>query len=79
MRGGGNFEVFEELFADDFLDHTPQPGRIIPPALNKFQCAMLLEDHGGGFSMLLVDFTIGSGNSGNKSIDIGPLLNEREG
>jgi hypothetical protein len=31
---------------------------------------MLLEDHGGGFSMLLVDFTIGSGNSGNKSIDI---------
>ena len=22
-----NFELFEELFADDFLDHTPQPGR----------------------------------------------------
>jgi predicted ester cyclase/DNA-binding transcriptional ArsR family regulator len=22
----GNFEVFEELFADDFIDHTPQPG-----------------------------------------------------
>src|SRR4029077_6865215 len=21
----GNFEVFEELFADDFVDHTPQP------------------------------------------------------
>ena len=21
-----NFEVFEELFADDFIDHTPQPG-----------------------------------------------------
>jgi hypothetical protein len=32
---------------------------------------MLLEDHGGGYSMLLVDFTIGSGNSGNKSINIG--------
>ena len=27
VQGGGNFEVFEELFADDFLDHTPQPGR----------------------------------------------------
>jgi steroid delta-isomerase-like uncharacterized protein len=26
VQGGGNFEVFEELFADDFLDHTPQPG-----------------------------------------------------
>src|SRR6202795_4365672 len=27
VQGRGNFEVFEELFADDFLDHTPQPGR----------------------------------------------------
>ena len=26
VQGGGNFAVFEELFADDFLDHTPQPG-----------------------------------------------------
>ena len=26
VQGGGNFEVFEELFAADFLDHTPQPG-----------------------------------------------------
>ena len=25
VQGGGNFEVFEELFADDFMDHTPQP------------------------------------------------------
>ena len=28
VQGGGNFEVFEQLFADDFLDHTPQPGRL---------------------------------------------------
>jgi len=27
VQGGGNFEVFEELFGDDFLDHMPQPGR----------------------------------------------------
>ena len=27
VQGGGNFEVFEELFAHNFLDHTPQPGR----------------------------------------------------
>jgi hypothetical protein len=27
VQSGGNFEVFEELFADDFLDHTPQAGR----------------------------------------------------
>jgi steroid delta-isomerase-like uncharacterized protein len=27
VQGGGNFDVFDELFADDFLDHTPQPGR----------------------------------------------------
>ena len=24
VQGGGNFTMFEELFADDFLDHTPQ-------------------------------------------------------
>jgi steroid delta-isomerase-like uncharacterized protein len=26
VQGKGNFALFEELFADDFLDHTPQPG-----------------------------------------------------
>src|SRR6202048_2133955 len=26
VQGRGNFDVFEELFADDFVDHTPQPG-----------------------------------------------------
>lgn len=26
VQGGGNFELFEELFAQDFVDHTPQPG-----------------------------------------------------
>jgi steroid delta-isomerase-like uncharacterized protein len=26
VQGKGNFDVFEELFADDFVDHTPQPG-----------------------------------------------------
>jgi len=25
VQGGGNFELFEELFADGFIDHTPQP------------------------------------------------------
>ena len=25
VQGTGNFDVFEELFADDFVDHTPQP------------------------------------------------------
>jgi predicted ester cyclase len=25
VQGQGNFELFEELFADDFVDHTPQP------------------------------------------------------
>src|SRR3954468_18026177 len=27
VQGGGDFGLFEALFADDFLDHTPQPGR----------------------------------------------------
>jgi steroid delta-isomerase-like uncharacterized protein len=27
VQSAGNFDVFEELFAEDFLDHTPQPGR----------------------------------------------------
>jgi len=25
VQGKGNFQLFEELFADDFIDHTPQP------------------------------------------------------
>src|SRR5215831_13446225 len=25
VQGAGRFEVFDELFADDFIDHTPQP------------------------------------------------------
>ena len=25
VQGKGNVNVFEELFADDFVDHTPQP------------------------------------------------------
>lgn len=25
VQSKGNFELFEELFADDFVDHTPQP------------------------------------------------------
>ena len=27
VQGGGNFAVFDELFDDDFRDHTPQPCR----------------------------------------------------
>ncbi|MCX5112305.1 ester cyclase [Streptomyces sp. NBC_00378] len=27
VQGGGDFALFDKLFADDFLDHTPQPGR----------------------------------------------------
>ncbi|HEY1970414.1 MAG TPA: ester cyclase [Pseudonocardia sp.] len=27
VQGGGDFDLFEHIFADDFLDHTPQPGR----------------------------------------------------
>jgi hypothetical protein len=26
VQGQGDFALFEELFADDFVDHTPQPG-----------------------------------------------------
>ncbi|MCW5802008.1 MAG: ester cyclase [Deltaproteobacteria bacterium] len=26
VQGGGNWDLFDELFADDFVDHTPQPG-----------------------------------------------------
>jgi hypothetical protein len=26
VQGHGAFDLFEELFADDFVDHTPQPG-----------------------------------------------------
>ena len=26
VQGKGNFALFEQLFAQDFVDHTPQPG-----------------------------------------------------
>ena len=26
VQGQGDFALFEELFGDDFVDHTPQPG-----------------------------------------------------
>ena len=26
VQGKGNWDLYEELFADDFVDHTPQPG-----------------------------------------------------
>ena len=26
VQGGGDWELFDALFADDFFDHTPQPG-----------------------------------------------------
>lgn len=26
VQGEGNWALFDELFADDFVDHTPQPG-----------------------------------------------------
>ncbi|MCC5090455.1 ester cyclase [Xanthomonas campestris] len=26
VQGQGDFALFEELFAEDFVDHTPQPG-----------------------------------------------------
>src|SRR6516225_597956 len=44
---------------------------IISPAFDEFQRTVLLEDHSGRFGVLLVDFTIGSRNGRNKSIDIG--------
>ena len=25
VQSRGNFDLFEELFSDDFIDHTPQP------------------------------------------------------
>jgi hypothetical protein len=29
VQGKGNFDVFEELFADDFVDHTSRPPRLL--------------------------------------------------
>ncbi|MEV6539144.1 ester cyclase [Streptomyces sp. NPDC051665] len=27
VQGGGDYALYDELFADGFVDHTPQPGR----------------------------------------------------
>ena len=27
VQGRGDYELYDQLFADDFVDHTPQPGR----------------------------------------------------
>ena len=49
VQGGGNLDVFDELFADDFLDHTPQPGRKPDKAgareLNRAPCAAFPDLH----------------------------------
>jgi predicted ester cyclase len=29
VQSKGNFDVVEEVFADDFVDHTPQPNMIL--------------------------------------------------
>jgi hypothetical protein len=34
VQGKGNWGLFEELFADDFVDHTPQPPIVAGEALN---------------------------------------------
>jgi hypothetical protein len=31
VQGKGRFEVFEELFADNFVEHTTQPGTGMTP------------------------------------------------
>ena len=31
VQGKGDFDVFEVVFADDFIDHTPQPNRRARP------------------------------------------------
>jgi len=45
-------------------------GHIISPALDEFQRAVLLENHGSRFGMFFIDFAIGRGDSRNKSINI---------
>ena len=52
VQGGGNFEVFEELFADDFLDHTPQPGRT-PDKDGARQLYLLLYERGSRSDLLM--------------------------
>jgi steroid delta-isomerase-like uncharacterized protein len=27
VQGGGDWQLYDQLFSDDFVDHTPQPGR----------------------------------------------------
>src|SRR5436309_13122373 len=57
VQGGDDFELFDELFADDFLDHTSQPGRTPDKAgareLYKVLCAAFPDCH-AEFHWLLV-------------------------
>jgi steroid delta-isomerase-like uncharacterized protein len=43
VQGGGDFALFDELFADDFVDHTPQPGFSTDKAAVKVLYAKLRE------------------------------------
>ncbi|WP_054681304.1 ester cyclase [Microbacterium sp. No. 7] len=42
-QSGGDFDVFDELFVDDFNDHTPQPGTEPTKEGVRFLCTVLRE------------------------------------
>src|SRR5215467_1507202 len=52
-------------------DVTLPSGTSSPQHSTNFNAPCSLKTYSGGFGVLLVDFTIGSGNGRNKSIDIG--------
>ncbi|GAA1214864.1 ester cyclase [Pseudonocardia alaniniphila] len=40
VQNNGDFDVFEELFADDFVDHTPQHHHVaVPPTVARASLA----------------------------------------
>jgi predicted ester cyclase len=41
VQGRGDFALFDELFADDFVDHTPQPGAEADKAGVRFLYGMM--------------------------------------
>ncbi|MFF1682817.1 hypothetical protein ACFVYG_43140 [Streptomyces sp. NPDC058256] len=38
VQGGGDYALYDKLFADDFVDHTPQPSRT-PDKAGALRCA----------------------------------------
>jgi hypothetical protein len=73
VQGKGNFDVFEELFSDDFVDHTPQPN-MTPDKAGCASSTAIFATHSRTFMRrsvfeLAADYGIQFGGKGSQGVN----------